>query len=59
MLADGHPPPEDAGVAFAQSVRRAWGRPLILGHLRRAPDRSTTVRTAVTNVRWSMAQRTL
>src|ERR1019366_1117365 len=30
-------------------------RSLILGHLRRAPDRSTTVRTAVTNVRWSMA----
>ena len=29
-------------------------RPLNVGHLRRAPDRSTTVRTAVTNVRWSM-----
>jgi len=24
MFADGHPPPEDAVVAFAQSARRAW-----------------------------------
>ena len=28
-----------------------------VGHLRRAPDRSTTVRTAVTNVQWSIPLR--
>jgi hypothetical protein len=37
-----------------RASRGSEGRPLIVGHLRRAPDRSTTVRTAVTNVRWSM-----
>src|SRR5450759_5590980 len=53
------PPDRTRAVARSQcEAMRHWPHGLVaisVGHLRRAPDRSTTVRTAVTNVRWSMA----